>query len=153
MNIETPHLDVLCWAAAWRIPGSQTPAMPFTQSQLGRLARTPAHPKVAVTIMVKNEIDTLPKTLRSVESIAHVVKLLDTGSTDKTMAFAHAWGEVTGIPVDITQAPFVNYAVSRNQLVNIVDEDLSVVCARPARLETRVRKFFFFLFFFSKHLQ
>ena len=73
-------------------------------------------------------MDTLPKTLASVEDFAHSVKILDTGSTDDTVTFAREWGKSTGIPTDIIEEPFVNFEVSRNRLLDFVDEDMSIVC-------------------------
>ncbi len=51
-----------------------------------------ARPRLSVTIIARDEEDRLPACLRSLDGIADEVILLDTGSTDRTVAIAEAAG-------------------------------------------------------------
>jgi glycosyltransferase involved in cell wall biosynthesis len=55
--------------------------------------------KVGVGMIVKNEERDLPKCLDSIKSVADLICIIDTGSTDKTEEVARMWGRVNRTPV------------------------------------------------------
>ena len=56
------------------------------------LPETPARPRLSVCMIVKNEERFLAQALRSVRGVAHQVIVVDTGSTDHTVAIAREHG-------------------------------------------------------------
>jgi glycosyltransferase involved in cell wall biosynthesis len=72
---------------------------------------------LSVTVLVKNAEATLADTLRSLESFSEVI-LLDTGSTDQTLAIA---GEFPN--VKIFHAPFQGFGPSHNLATSLAAYD------------------------------
>lgn len=83
--------------------------------------------KVCLAMMVKNEEKTILKSLNSCKSVVQSVKIYDTGSTDKTLdileQFKHDNPE---IDVQVIQGEFVDFAESRNVLLDFVDLDPTI---------------------------
>lgn len=79
---------------------------------------------VCLAMMVKNEEKTILKSLNSCKSVVTSVKIYDTGSTDKTLdiieQFKH---DNPHINVQVIQGEFVDFAESRNVLLDFVDLD------------------------------
>ena len=74
--------------------------------------------RLAVALIVRNEADTLADTLASVRPLADQIVVLDTGSTDATMAVARQCGAVVG------QYPWNDdFAAARNECLKAVSGD------------------------------
>ena len=82
---------------------------------------------VCLAMMVKDEEKTILKSLTSCKSVVSSVKIYDTGSTDKTLdiieQFKH---DNPSIDVQIIQGEFVDFAESRNVLLDYVDLDPNI---------------------------
>lgn len=68
-----------------------------TMNNIGRQANAPsrdngAHPRLSLCMIVKDEQDTLPGALESVAGLADEIIVVDTGSTDGTVAVAERLG-------------------------------------------------------------
>jgi glycosyltransferase involved in cell wall biosynthesis len=74
---------------------------------------------LGVILMVKNEEQTIERSLRSSLEIANKIIILDTGSTDNTVIKAGLYLQNNNIPYHIYNEPFVNFAVSRNRLLEL----------------------------------
>jgi glycosyltransferase involved in cell wall biosynthesis len=76
---------------------------------------------LALAVMVKNEIETIELTITS--SIKHVDKviILDTGSTDGTQELIRLLCEQYNKPLIMKESPFVDFSVSRNQLLEMCE--------------------------------
>ena len=83
--------------------------------------------KVCLAMMVKNEERTLLKSLDSCTAVVQSIKIYDTGSTDSTLDIVRKYAlDHPDIDVEIIQGEFVNFAVSRNVLLDAVDADDAV---------------------------
>jgi glycosyltransferase involved in cell wall biosynthesis len=66
------------------------------------------HPLLSVIILTLNEEANLPLALGSLRPLGPEIFVVDSGSTDRTLAIAHAAG------CRVVEHPFENYAVQRN---------------------------------------
>lgn len=82
---------------------------------------------ICLAMMVKNEEKTILKSLNSCKPVISSVKIYDTGSTDKTLdvieQFKH---DNPNIDVQVILGEFVDFATSRNVLLDFVDLDQDV---------------------------
>jgi tetratricopeptide (TPR) repeat protein len=65
-------------------------------------------------MMVKDEEERLPVTLKSIPKNVKLAVFFDTGSTDKTMDIIKAWGRDNNVVVHLVAGPFIDFASSRN---------------------------------------
>lgn len=70
--------------------------------------------RIALNSIVKNEAKNLPRMLDSVRGFVCAAFITDTGSTDDTKEIIERWGTNTGVPVVISDAPFIDYSQARN---------------------------------------
>jgi tetratricopeptide (TPR) repeat protein len=82
-----------------------------------RLLMTGAGDLITLTMIVKDEVHTLARTLRSVRDHVDRWTILDTGSTDGTQALIRA--EMAGVPGELHEEPFVDFATSRNRALEL----------------------------------
>lgn len=75
-----------------------------------------------VALMVKNEERSLPKTLSSILGKMTDLVVLDTGSSDKTIPLLTTWCQTNQITLHLTEHPFESFDVSRNRLLQFVDD-------------------------------
>jgi tetratricopeptide (TPR) repeat protein len=75
----------------------------------------------AVLIMVKDEAPYIEKTLDSARDVSNSFVILDTGSTDDTPTVIRRWCEKHGKNLHIFKSSFVNFEVSRNELLARAD--------------------------------
>ncbi len=74
--------------------------------------------------MIKNEEKTLLKSLNSCKSIISSLYIYDTGSTDNTLSIINDFkSENPSIEVFVKQGDFVDFAISRNVLLEYVETD------------------------------
>lgn len=75
---------------------------------------------LTLTMIVKDEVKTLARTLRSVKPFVDRWALLDTGSTDGTQDLIRA--ELAGVPGELFEEPFVDFATSRNRALDLAGD-------------------------------
>lgn len=81
-------------------------------------------PRLYLALMVKNEEVTIMKTIDSCKQYISGLKIYDTGSTDKTLDLVNLFASIhPAIPVEIKNGEFVDFATSRNVLLEMCDED------------------------------
>ena len=78
-------------------------------------------PHIAVGMMVKNEKKRLHVTLNSIKEIADSLILYDTGSEDNTIEIARTFCTKHNIPFRLKTGTFVDFATSRNVLLDFAD--------------------------------
>lgn len=76
---------------------------------------------ITVALMVKNEKKRLHVTLESVKSFSDSICMYDTGSEDNTIQIAKDFCEKENIPLHLIEGEFVDFATSRNVLLDYVD--------------------------------
>ncbi len=127
-------------------------ALQAPESALQALERPRAHEhnRIVLLLMVKNESRIIERCLQHALPHVDAIALLDTGSTDDTVARATAFLQAHGIPHHIGTDPFVNFGVSRTRSFQVaqalcitqnwdptttyalaVDADMNI-CPRPA---------------------
>ncbi len=80
-------------------------------------------PLIAIALMVKNEAGSIQSTLASMLTggIQHCF-ILDTGSTDNTIALAEAFFKRHHITGKIQQEPFIDFSASRNRTLELAEQ-------------------------------
>ena len=94
-------------------------------------------PTLCLNMIVKNESRIIERLLATVQPIIDCFCIHDTGSTDNTIELIRQFSERTGIPGNIVEKPFVNFAVSRTaalqdavlmaDFVLLLDADMQLV--------------------------
>ena len=80
--------------------------------------------RLALVMMIKNEEKRIEVTFDSVRSICNTFVILDTGSTDRTIEIVNKYCKKHSITLHLAQKPFVDFQVSRNDLLDFADEAL-----------------------------
>lgn len=83
-------------------------------------ARSPAKPLLTLCMIVKDEAATLERTLRSVKPHVDRYVIMDTGSSDGTQALVRR--VMDGVPGEIPEVPFVDFATTRNAALDACGE-------------------------------
>lgn len=79
--------------------------------------------KICLAIMIKNEEKTILKSLNSCKDITSHVRIYDTGSTDDTLSIIETFKiDNPLVDVGVKHGDFVDFAVSRNVLLEFVEE-------------------------------
>ncbi|MGV3739675.1 MAG: glycosyltransferase [Gammaproteobacteria bacterium] len=83
-------------------------------------------PLIVVVIMIKNEAVSIEETLNSYVSggLKHFF-ILDTGSTDNTIAIVEAYFKKHPVSVSMHQEPFIDFAQSRNRALELAEHCFS----------------------------
>lgn len=76
---------------------------------------------IALVLMVKNEQKRIHVTLESVLGYVDSLIIYDTGSTDSTISILQEFSKKHNLPLRLKVGEFVNYAVSRNILLDYAD--------------------------------
>lgn len=76
-------------------------------------------PLLHLVAIMKDEASCIEKTLESVERHVDGFTILDTGSTDGTQEIIRAWQARTGLPGRVCEEPFVDFAASRNRVLEL----------------------------------
>lgn len=83
--------------------------------------------QVCLAMMVKNEEKTILKSLNSCKRVVTHVKIYDTGSTDDTLNIIQQFKtENPKLDVQVIEGEFVDFATSRNVLLDFVDLDMNI---------------------------
>jgi glycosyltransferase involved in cell wall biosynthesis len=78
--------------------------------------------KICLTMIVKNEINTIERVINSVKDIIWCYSIVDTGSTDNTPHKIKEIMDELMIPGIIHHQPWVNFAHNRNQAIELAKE-------------------------------
>lgn len=82
----------------------------------------PKQPKIVLGMIVKNEEKVILKTLKSVINAVDCIFIYDTGSTDKTVEIIKNYEkEITPKKIYMLHGEFINFEVTRNELLKFVD--------------------------------
>ena len=77
---------------------------------------------VSAVMMLKNEEKRLHVTLASLVNVVNSLIIYDTGSTDSTIDILETFSKTHGIPLYLKRGDFVDFATSRNVLLDFADE-------------------------------
>jgi glycosyltransferase involved in cell wall biosynthesis len=91
-------------------PGRQSPVAP-----------APAHPRtnICLCMIVKNETAVLPRLFRSLKDYVDYYVIVDTGSTDDTIALIRREMSAYGIDGEVHERAWVNFGVNRQQALEL----------------------------------
>src|ERR1700680_162948 len=76
-------------------------------------------PRVCLNMIVKNESKIIKRCLTSVLPIIDYWVIVDTGSTDGTQNIIKDFMKEKGIPGELHERPWVNFAHNRNQALEL----------------------------------
>lgn len=74
---------------------------------------------ICLNMIVKNEEKVLPRLFRSLKDYIDYYVIVDTGSTDGTIAFIKRQMDEYGIPGEVHERPWVNFGVNRTQALEL----------------------------------
>jgi tetratricopeptide (TPR) repeat protein len=75
--------------------------------------------KICLNMIVKNEVRVLPRLFRSVKDYIDYYVIVDTGSTDDTIALIRREMAGYGIEGEVHERPWVNFGVNRQQALEL----------------------------------
>lgn len=83
--------------------------------------------KFCLAMMIRNEEKTILKSLNSCKDVSSVIRIFDTGSTDDTLSIIETFKtDHPDIDVGIKHGEFVDFAISRNVLLEFVEETTDI---------------------------
>lgn len=94
--------------------------------------------QLALNMIVKNEAANIGRLLLSVAPHIAAAVIIDTGSTDNTIALIHEFCDEYRIPLELHHTPFINFAQARNFALDRVREskfDFSHILLTDADME------------------
>lgn len=74
---------------------------------------------ICLNMIVKNEEKVLPRLFRSLQGVIDYYVIVDTGSSDDTIALIEREMGAYGIPGEVHQRPWVNFGVNRQQALEL----------------------------------
>lgn len=77
-------------------------------------------PKYAVSLIVKNEINTLPRLFGSLKPYVSYIMVCDTGSNDGTQDYARLWLSDNKMRGEVHEDPWTSFSWNRNQCLRRV---------------------------------
>lgn len=80
------------------------------------------HTNICLNMIVKNEVKVLPRLFRSVKDYIDYYVIVDTGSTDDTIALIRREMAAFGIEGEVHERPWVNFGVNRQQALDLAVE-------------------------------
>jgi hypothetical protein len=75
--------------------------------------------KICLNMIVKNEVKVLPRLFRSVKDFIDYYVIVDTGSTDETIALIEREMSGYGIEGEVHERPWVNFGTNRQQALEL----------------------------------
>ncbi len=82
--------------------------------------------RIAGLLMVKNETDTIRRTIQSIVGLVSCVIVYDTGSTDETLSLLREMCDKYHLPLRLKEGVFQDFSTSRNILLEFADEFLDI---------------------------
>jgi len=79
---------------------------------------------LSLVVMCKNEEKQIRKTFDSVKGYIKEFFIYDTGSTDRTLIVIKKYCEHNNIKLHLMEGKFINFSVSRNELISFVEKKL-----------------------------
>jgi hypothetical protein len=83
---------------------------------------SPPRTNICLTMIVKNEVKVLPRLFRSLKDYIDYYVIVDTGSTDETIALIGREMAGYGIEGEVHERPWVNFGVNRQQALELAVE-------------------------------
>jgi hypothetical protein len=77
---------------------------------------------ICLSMIVKNEVAVLPRLIRSLKDYVDYYVIVDTGSTDETIALIRREMSKYGIDGEVHERPWVNFGVNRQQALELAVE-------------------------------
>ncbi|WP_282938427.1 TPR domain-containing glycosyltransferase [Paenibacillus sp. RC67] len=111
-------------------------------------------PVISLCMIVKNEASSLPRCLRSVRGVADEIIIIDTGSTDDTVAIARSFGaKVTSFPWsgNFSAARNAGLCKARGTWILFLDADEELASEDKAQLKICAGHLEFEAFFLQVH--
>lgn len=72
---------------------------------------------ICLTVIMRDESEVITRLLNSVKPLIHSVCIIDTGSTDDSIALASQWLSDNNMPGVVLSKPWVDFATNRNQAI------------------------------------
>src|SRR6187551_1982373 len=82
----------------------------------------PPRTNICLSMIVKNEVKVLPRLFRSLKDYIDYYVIVDTGSTDETIALIRREMAGYGIEGEVHERPWVNFGVNRQQALELAVE-------------------------------
>jgi len=79
----------------------------------------PGRTNICLNMIVKNEVKVLPRLIRSVKDYIDYYVIVDTGSSDDTIALIRREMSAYGIEGEVHERPWVNFGVNRQQALEL----------------------------------
>ena len=143
---EVPH---------WILPSFLAPLLGSSNNMMVELPCWAAggcgqkeRPLLALVMIVKNEARRIRETIESAVGAIDSAVILDTGSTDSTHQILRAASETASLPLEIYEEPFVDFATTRNRVLQLAGNRTEFVLMlsgdetvrNPGELRTFVRQ-------------
>ncbi len=130
--IETAHpsepVQDLCSLRLHHFGGSLLPVSYTPPASPAEPPDRAGYPRLALAAIMRNEAVCVENMLRSAVPVASFIALLDTGSSDRTVAIARSFLSASGIPFAIEQASREAFAhdfsAMRNTAIDMVPDDI-----------------------------
>ena len=97
----------------------EAPAAPALEPQPASQPRVEGRRNICLCMIVKNETPVLPRLFRSVKDYIDYYVIVDTGSTDDTIALIRREMSGYGIEGEVHERPWVNFGVNRQQALEL----------------------------------
>ena len=163
LRVQFPHMPVLGSLLTdqgqevphWILPSFVAPLLGSSNNMMVELPCWAAggclqkpRPLLALVMIVKNEARRIRETIESAVGAIDSAVILDTGSTDSTRQILRAASERASLPLEIYEEPFVDFATTRNRVLQLAGNRTEFVLMlsgdetvrNPGELRTFVRQ-------------
>ena len=96
---------------------------------------------ICLSMIVKNEVAVLPRLIRSLKDYVDYYVVVDTGSSDETIALIRREMSKYGIDGEVHERPWVNFGVNRQQALELAVESGKADWLLVIDADTKVRQF------------
>jgi len=92
-----------------------------TQGAFAKFEEKYAHPKICLTMIVKNEKDNMLQLFENIKGKFDYWCIVDTGSTDGTQQIIRDYFAANPVPGELHERPWVNFGHNRTEAFNLAD--------------------------------